>query len=69
MKLTIGGLALKLLDMLLFFCYDDIAIMTDEVSYLLFNHFLNIAASNINDFIIFIIVYSVQRLDRKEDHS
>ena len=55
--------SLILLDMLLFFCYDDIAIMTDEVSYLLFNHFLIIAASNFNDFIVFIIVYSVQSLD------
>ena len=63
MELIIGGLAFKLLDMLLFFCHDDIAIMTDEVSYLLFNHFLNIAASNFNDFIVFIIVYSVQSLD------
>jgi hypothetical protein len=63
MKLIIGGLALKLLDMLFSFCLDDIAIMIDDVSYLLFDHFLNIAASNFNDFIVFIIVYSVQSLD------
>jgi hypothetical protein len=55
--------SLKLLDMLLFFCLDDIAIMIDDVSYLLFDHFLNIAASNSNDLIVFFIVYSVQSLD------
>ena len=43
--------------------------MIDDVSYLLFDHFLNIAASNFNYFIVFIIVYSVQSLDRKEYHS
>ena len=62
MKLIIGGLALTSW-YAIFLCLDDIAIMIDDVSYLLFDHFLNIAASNFNDFIIFIIVYSVQSLE------
>ena len=68
MKLIIGGLALTSRYAIIL-CLDGIAIMIDDVSYLLFDHFLNIAASNFNDFIIFIIVYSVQSLDSCTDFS